>query len=133
MSIDDYLHRRVMIADDLPNMRDDLRKILRNLGFTNIKEMPDGKSAYEELRFEAQNGKPYELIFSDINMPQMNGIALLKAVRFLDSYKTTPIFIVSTENEKGIIVRAILGGATDYIIKPYVPELVIEKLSSRLK
>ncbi|MDO9181824.1 MAG: response regulator [Bacteriovorax sp.] len=133
MGIEAYLDKRVMIADDLPNMREDLVKILTNLGFTNIKEMPDGKAALAELKSEAQLGNPYDIIFSDINMPFMNGLDLLKALRFLDSYKKTPIFIVSTENEKDIIVKAILGGATDYIIKPYKADVVKEKILMRLK
>jgi two-component system chemotaxis response regulator CheY len=133
MGIENHLNKRVLIADDLPNMRADLQKILKSLGFTNIKEVNDGKAAWDELRLEAQYGKPYEIIFSDINMPQMNGLALLKALRGTDSYKKAPIFIVSTENEKEIILKAILDGATDYIIKPYDPNVVKEKILSRLK
>lgn len=133
MGIESYLNKRVMIADDLPNMRADLRKILTELGFTNIKEVQDGKAAWDELRAEAQYGKPYEIIFSDINMPQMNGLYLLKNLRGTDSYKKTPIFIVSTVNEKDVILKAILDGATDYILKPYNEQIVKEKLISRLK
>lgn len=133
MGLEAYLNKRLLIADDLPNMRADLVKILTSLGFTHIKEVVDGKAAWEELRLEAQYGKPYEIIFSDINMPFMNGIALLKALRGLDSYKKTPIFIVSTETEKDVIVNAIIHGATDYIIKPYSPDIVKEKIMTRLK
>lgn len=133
MDLAAFLNKRVLIADDLPNMRADLVKILKRLGFTSIKEVTDGRAAWDELRAEAQYGKPYEIIFSDINMPLMNGLTLLKGLRGLDSYKLTPIFIVSTENEKGTILSAIMGGATDYIIKPYNPELLKEKLVTRLK
>lgn len=132
MGIEKYLDEPILIADDLANMRADLVKILRTLGFTNIKEAKDGMEALDELRAEAQYGNPYKVIFSDINMPQMDGIALLKALRFLDSYKKTPIFIVSTENEKGTILKAILEGATDYIIKPYKEEVVREKIMKKL-
>jgi len=127
-----FLNKRVMIADDLPNMRADLSKILKEMGFTNLKEVQDGKAAWEELRLEASYGKPYDIIFSDINMPQMNGLLLLKTLREVESYKKTPIFIVSTVNEKDVIIRAILGGATDYILKPYHPDVVKEKILSRL-
>ena len=133
MGMEAYFNKRVMIADDLKNMRDDLNKILKNLGFTNINEKPDGKTALDELKYEAQVGNPYGVIFSDINMPQINGITLLKTIRLLDSYKKTPFFIVSTVTEKDTIVQAILGGATDYIIKPYSADVVKEKLATRLK
>lgn len=133
MGLEAYFDKPVLIADDLANMRADLVKILKALGFTNIKEVQDGMEAWDELRSEAQYGTPYEIIFTDINMPQMDGIALLKALRFLEAYKTTPIFIVSTENEKNTILKAILEGATDYIIKPYRPDIVREKIMKKLK
>jgi two-component system chemotaxis response regulator CheY len=133
MGLEAYFDKPVLVADDLSNMRTDLVKILKALGFTNIKEVQDGMEAWDELRSEAQYGVPYEIIFTDINMPQMDGIALLKALRFLDAYKTTPIFIVSTETEKNTILKAILEGATDYIIKPYRPEVVREKIMKKLK
>jgi two-component system chemotaxis response regulator CheY len=133
MGIATHLNDRIMIVDDLPNMRADLVKILTDMGFTNMKEMPDGKAAFEELKREAQAGKASALLFVDINMPFMNGIDLLKALRFMDSYKKTPVFIVSTENEKDIIINAILNGATDYIIKPYNPAIVKDKLLTLFK
>ncbi len=133
MGFEAYLNKRIMIADDLPNMREDLIKILKGFGFTSINSMPDGKKAWDELCSEAQNGKPYDIIFSDINMPYMDGLELLKALRFLDSYKKVPIFMVSTENEKEVIVKAILEGATDYIIKPFTADVVKAKLLARLK
>jgi two-component system chemotaxis response regulator CheY len=133
MGLEAYLDKPVLVADDLSNMRADLVKILKSLGFKNIKEVQDGMEAWDELRSEAQYGVPYEIIFSDINMPQMDGLALLKAVRFLEVYKTKPFFIVSTENEKGTILKAILEGATDYIIKPFSAEIVREKILKKLK
>jgi two-component system chemotaxis response regulator CheY len=122
-----------MVADDLPNMRADLTNILRAIGFTNIKEVSDGRSALDELRSQAQYGDPYAIVFTDINMPRMNGLALLKSLRTSETYQKTPIFMVSTENEKEIILKAIIDGATDYIIKPFSPEIVREKLLTRIK
>ena len=133
MGLEDYLAKRVMVVDDLPNIRTDLIKILNSLGFTNIKEMPDGKAALDELVLKASEGKPYEIIFSDINMPIMGGLALLKALRATTVYKKTPIFMVSTENEKEIIVQCILLGASDYILKPFDPALLREKMAKLLK
>ncbi|MDD4976066.1 MAG: response regulator [Bacteriovorax sp.] len=133
MGIEEYLNKSVLIADDLANMREDLIKILRSLGFTKIKEVHDGKAAWDELRLGAHYEEPYEIIFLDINMPRMNGLSLLKALREIDFYKKTPIFIVSTENEKDVILRAIIYGATDYILKPYSVNIVKEKILTRLK
>lgn len=133
MGIESYLNKRVLIVDDMANMRADLIVILKDMGFTNIKELPDGKAAWDALRLESQYGNPYEIIFSDINMPVMNGLVLLKGLRGLEAYKHTPIFIVSTENEKDVIIRAVVEGATDYILKPYTASVVKEKILGRLK
>ena len=62
----------------------------------------------------------------------MNGLALLKKLRNTNIYKTTPIFMVSTENEKDVVIKAILEGATDYILKPYNPITVHDKLVKSL-
>jgi two-component system chemotaxis response regulator CheY len=133
MGLETYFNKPIMVADDLPNMRLDLIAILKSLGFTNIKETADGKAAWDELRVQAQYGDPYAIIFTDINMPRMNGLALLKVLRNSESYQKTPIFMVSTDNEKETILKAIIDGATDYIIKPYNSTTVKEKIQARLK
>lgn len=123
---------KILIVDDLPSMRTDLVRILTELGFSNLKQSEDGRQALDLVKTEAANGSFYEIVFSDINMPEMDGITLLKNLRGLEGYKKTPIFIVSTENEKGTIVKAIMSGATDYIIKPYDPLVVKEKVLVKL-
>jgi len=128
----DKLKKKILIVDDIKSMRADLIKILIDLGYSNFKECADGQEAWDDLCLEAQYGNPYQIIFSDINMPIMNGINLLKKVRNTTIYKTTPIFMVSTENEKDIVIKAILEGATDYILKPYNPITVKDKLTKSL-
>jgi two-component system chemotaxis response regulator CheY len=126
------LNSKILIVDDLPSMRSDLVRILTELGFQNMKQCEDGKQAWDHLRAEALNDNIYDIIFSDINMPNMDGITLLKHLRNVESYKKTPIFIVSTENEKTTIVQAIMSGATDYIIKPFDPMVVKDKVLVKL-
>lgn len=126
------LDSRILIVDDLPSMRADLTRILKELGFKDISECEDGKIAWDKVRHDALNGSPFEIIFSDINMPNMDGLTLLKHLRSTEHYKKTPIFMVSTENEKTTIVQAIMLGANDYIIKPYDPYVVKEKVILKL-
>ena len=126
------LDSKILIVDDLPSMRSDLVRILTELGFVNMKQCEDGKLAWDHVRAEALNDHFYDIIFSDINMPNMDGITLLKNLRGVESYKKIPIFIVSTENEKSTIVQAIMSGATDYIIKPYDPVIVKDKVLVKL-
>ena len=97
---------KILIVDDLPSMRADLVRILTELGFSNLKQCEDGRQALDHVKAEAVNNKFYEIIFSDINMPEMDGITLLKNLRGLENYRKTPIFIVSTENEKATILSA---------------------------
>ena len=132
MTDSDFFNKKIMIVDDLKSMRSDLIKILQNIGYSNFKECSDGKEAWDDMCMEAQYGNPYQIIFSDINMPIMNGLALLKKLRNTNIYKTTPIFMVSTENEKDVVIKAILEGATDYILKPYNPITVHDKLVKSL-
>lgn len=126
------LDSKILIVDDLPSMRSDLVRILTELGFQNMKQCEDGMQAWDHIRAEVLNNNNYDIIFSDINMPNMDGITLLKHLRGVEVYKKTPIFIVSTENEKTTIVQAIMSGATDYIIKPYDPVIVKDKVLVKL-
>jgi two-component system chemotaxis response regulator CheY len=130
--INDYLDKKVLVVEDSPSMKEALLKILNTIGFKNITTTNNGKEAYDELCLKARLDDPYEVIFSDINMPIMNGLTLLRHTRELNMYSKTPFFIVSTENEKDTVMQAILGGATDYILKPYSPNLVLDKLKKKL-
>lgn len=130
--MDKRAQAKVLICDDLPAMRADLSNILRELGFQHIIECQDGKAGWEKAKSEAQYERAFDIIFLDINMPQMNGIQLLKSLRGIESYKKTPIFMVSTENEKDIIIKCIMEGANDYILKPFQPDTVKEKINKKL-
>lgn len=126
------LECKILIVDDLPSMRADLVSILTQLGFQNMIQCEDGKQAWDLLRADAMYDSPFDIIFSDINMPNMDGISLLKNLRAIETYKKTPILMISTENEKSTIIQAIMAGATDYIIKPYDPAVVKEKVLTKL-
>jgi len=125
-------YKRIIIAEDSDSMRADLINILNNLGLTNISSYENGLDAYTALKNEAESGTPFDVLFTDINMPKMNGIVLLKLTREISLYKKIPIFVISTENEKDTVMKAIIGGATDYILKPYLQENVRSKLAKKL-
>ena len=124
----DFFEYKILIVDDLASMRENLNSVLRELGFKHTQDTSDGREGMEQAVDKARFDVPYDLIFVDIHMPVMDGITLLKNLRSMDSYKKTPIFMVSTENEKDIIIKSILNGATDYILKPYDINLVNKKL-----
>ncbi len=119
------LDATVMIVEDLKTMRILMTNILKKLGFTNIIEADSGSAAWEMLN----GGKcPVGLILSDVNMPNGNGIDLLKRVRGDSRFNALPFIIVSAEGESHLIVEATRLKVNDYIVKPFTADLVSEKI-----
>lgn len=118
----------VLVVDDFATMRKVVRNILRQLGFENITEAENGE---EGLRL-AKN-KPFGLIVSDWNMPVMTGIDFLKALRSNESTKSVPFLMVTAEALKENIMEAIQAGASNYIVKPFTPDILSQKLNSIFK
>ncbi len=110
---------RIIIVDDLASYREILQEILRSMGITHITEGTNGVEAFEKIIMAAKGSEPFDLIISDINMPKMNGLELLKNVRGTKKLGKVPFILVSTENEKKIIMEALLLEISDYLIKPY--------------
>jgi two-component system, chemotaxis family, chemotaxis protein CheY len=119
--------KRILIVDDVSTYRVALSSFLEKLGFENIDVAEDGNIAWDKL-MEAQGTEPYGLVFSDINMPNCNGIELVKRLKSSEILKSTPIVMVSTENESSMVLDAISLGAANYIIKPFSAEVLIQKL-----
>lgn len=118
--------QRVLILDDMATIREAMQVALRKLGFTQIIQAMDGQDGYNKLKANAEN--PFGLVFSDINMPNCNGIEFVKLLRTHEKYKSTPVIMVSSENESHIILDAIAAGANNYILKPFTPKMVEQKI-----
>ncbi len=118
----DY-NMKVMIVDDFATMRRIVKNILTQLGFKNFVEADDGSVAWEMLQKE-----PVDFIISDWNMPKMTGIELLKKVRADDKLKDTPFLMVTAEAQKENIVEAVKAKVSNYIVKPFTPETLGEKI-----
>jgi len=117
------LNMKVLIVDDFATMRRIVRNILKQIGFKNIVEADDGKSALKELK----KGK-IDLILCDWNMPEMPGIDLLKVVRSDDELKDIHFVMVTAEAQKDNIIEAVKAGVSNYVIKPFTAETISEKL-----
>ena len=115
----------ILVVDDFATMRRIVKTCLKQLGFSNLSEAPDGQVALEKL----QNGE-FELIVSDWNMPNMMGIDLLKAVRSDEKLKTIPFLMVTAEAQKENILEAAKAGVSNYIIKPFDSETLKTKLEA---
>ena len=127
MSIDTSI--KVLVVDDFATMRRIVRGVLKQMGFTKIVEAVDGAVAYETLKKE----KDVKLIVSDWNMPNMTGLEFLKAVRADENFKTIPFVMVTAEGMKENVVEAVKAGVSNYIVKPFTPEALGEKLEAVLK
>jgi two-component system, chemotaxis family, chemotaxis protein CheY len=115
---------RALIVDDSRAMRTILGKMVASLGF-EVTTAIHGKDALEQLGA----GLRPELMLVDWNMPEMNGLEFVTAVRAEPRYKSMTLMMVTTESEQSQIVRALAAGAHEYVIKPFTPDAIVEKLA----
>jgi two-component system chemotaxis response regulator CheY len=120
---------RILIVDDMKTMRLVLRKALNDLGYQDVTEMPDGEAAWIEAQRALGAGTPYHLIISDWLMPRTKGINLLNRVRG-SKMKATPFLMLTGENETESIREAIAAGVTGYLLKPFQPEQLKQKMEA---
>ena len=115
---------KVLVVDDFPTMRRIVKNLLKQLGFENIDEAEDGVQALNKLK-----GGNYDLVVSDWNMPNMEGIDLLRNVRKeAATLKDVPFLMVTAEAEKEKVIEAIKAGVDNYVVKPFTAEILKEKL-----
>ncbi len=114
---------KVLVVDDFATMRRIVKGVLKQLGFKDIIEADDGTTALNELKKEDVG-----LIVSDWNMPKMTGLELLKKVREDEKLKSIPFIMVTAEGQKENVIEAVKAGVSNYIVKPFTPETLSEKL-----
>ncbi|MBL8314365.1 MAG: chemotaxis response regulator CheY [Rubrivivax sp.] len=119
---------KFLIVDDFSTMRRIVRGLLKEMGCNNADEAEDGAVALNMLK----NWR-YDFVVSDINMPNMNGFDLLKAVKADDSLKHLPVLMVTAEARKEDIVLAAQSGAAGYIVKPFTKATLEEKVQKILQ
>ncbi|MCQ4347265.1 chemotaxis response regulator CheY [Pseudomonas stutzeri] len=114
----------MLVVDDFPTMRRIVRSLLKELGFTNVEEAEDGQDALNKLRA----GK-FDFVVSDWNMPNLDGLDMLKQIRADDSLKHLPVLMVTAEAKKENIIAAAQAGANGYVVKPFTAATLEEKLN----
>ena len=114
---------KILIVDDFSTMRRIIKNLLRDLGFNNTDEADDGNTALPKL----QSGK-FDFLVTDWNMPGMQGIDLLKAVRADPNLASLPVLMVTAEAKKEQIVEAAQAGVNGYIVKPFTAATLKEKI-----
>ena len=119
---------KFLIVDDFSTMRRIVRGLLKEMGCNNADEAEDGAVALNMLR-----NTRFDFVVSDINMPNMNGFDLLKAIKADDSLKHLPVLMVTAEARKEDIVLAAQSGAAGYIVKPFTKATLEEKVQKILQ
>ncbi|HIP93002.1 MAG TPA: response regulator [Desulfurobacteriaceae bacterium] len=114
---------RFLIVDDMATMRRIIRSILNQLGYQNIDEAEDGRVALQKLKQQK-----YDFVITDWNMPNMTGIELVQAIRKDPDLKHLPVLMVTAEGKKENVIMALKAGVNNYIVKPFTPETLKQKL-----
>jgi two-component system, chemotaxis family, chemotaxis protein CheY len=118
---------KILVVDDFPTMRRIVRNLLKELGFSNVDEAEDGAAGLAKLKAGG-----FEFVVSDWNMPNMDGLAMLKEIRADASLASLPVLMVTAEAKKENIIAAAQAGANGYVVKPFTAATLDEKLQKIL-
>jgi len=116
---------KILTVDDFSTMRRIIKSMLRQLGYNNLVEAEDGTAALSLLQREK-----VDFVISDWNMPHMNGLDLLKAIRADENLKPIPFLLVTAEALKEYVVEAVKAGVDNYVVKPFTAETLKEKIDT---
>lgn len=113
-----------LVVDYFSTMRRIVRNLLKELGYNKIEEAEDGVDALEKIR-----AGQIDFVVADWNMPNMDGLELLKTIRADDALKHIPVMMVTAEAKKENIIAAAQAGASGYVVKPFTAAILEEKLN----
>ena len=116
---------KALVVDDSRSMRSIVSRILNNVGVDDIVQAENGQQAIDAL----EEGSLPDIALVDWHMPVMNGYEFVCATRKRTEWRPMTIMMVTTENEHGQIVKALAAGATEYLIKPFTPDALVDKLA----
>lgn len=116
---------KILLIDDSKTMRNIQKSVLTQLGYTQVEEACDGNDALSKI---AAFGP--ELILCDWNMPNMDGLTFVKTFR--QANKVIPVIMVTTESEKARVIEAIKAGVNNYVVKPFTPDLLAQRIQETM-
>src|SRR5581483_9257008 len=119
---------RFLVVDDFPTMRRIVRNLLKELGYANVDEAEDGAAGLSRLQ-----GGGFDFVISDWNMPNMDGLEMLKRIRADAALSHLPVLMVTAESKKENIIAAAQAGASGYVVKPFTAATLDEKLTKILE
>ncbi|ROL56469.1 response regulator [Bacteroidetes/Chlorobi group bacterium MS-B_bin-24] len=119
---------KFLVVDDSPTMRRIVINALKSFGIEDIVEAEDGQDALSKLQTHK-----IDFVITDWNMPNMSGLDLTKAIRASEQWKNLPILMVTTRGLKEDIIQALQAKVNNYIVKPFTPQVLKEKITAVLK
>jgi two-component system chemotaxis response regulator CheY len=118
---------KILAVDDSPTMRRIIVNTLKRAGFENVAEATDGKDALAKLKTDK-----FGFVITDWNMPEMDGLTFVNAMRADPDFKSMPVLMITTRSVKEDIIEAMKAGVNNYIVKPFTPETLAEKINQVL-
>jgi two-component system chemotaxis response regulator CheY len=117
------MSKTILVVDDSASLRQVVSIALTGAGYT-VKEACDGKDALQKL-----DGQKIHLIISDVNMPNMDGITMVREIKKHPNYKFTPIIMLTTESQDSKKAEGQAAGAKAWVVKPFKPEQMLDAVS----
>jgi two-component system, chemotaxis family, chemotaxis protein CheY len=114
---------KVLVVDDQNSVRQMTRMTLEEIGFRHIHEAEHGRQAMEIASLQ-----PLDLIISDFNMPEMDGLGLLRAVRGHPVVRKVPFILLTGRGDKELVIKAAQAGVNNYLVKPFTAAILREKI-----
>ncbi len=116
---------KVLVVDDQLTMREVTRLALQEIGIRNIMDAENGKTAFKVVVTQ-----PVDMIISDFNMPELDGLGLLRAVRGHPAVRKMPFILVTGRGDSELVTKAAQAGVNNYIIKPFTAETLRGKIEA---
>ena len=117
----------ILIVDDSPTMRRIIKNTLERIGFKASYEAENGKEGLEQLAMH-----PINFVITDWNMPEMNGLEFVTALRNTPEYSKLPVLMITTRGMKEDVLQAVQAGVNNYVVKPFTPETLEAKIGKLL-
>lgn len=114
----------------MPSIRDLLRAYLKELKYNNVSEVSNGREALQFMIASQAVNKGVQIVIADWNMPELNGLELLKEIRKTEEWRKLPYILLTSESEKTLVTQAIIAGVNQYIVKPFSQKIIKTKLDS---
>ncbi len=119
---------RFLVVDDSPTMRRIVSNALREIGYSDVVEAEDGSDAIAKL-----DAHPVEFVITDWNMPNLNGLELTQFIRQSPRHGHLPILMITTRGMKEDVIAAMQARVNNYVVKPFTPDVLREKIDSILR